>query len=876
MSSTISITYKLQGDAKTFKELTNQADGLKKAFEGVTVEAEQLPKKMGGLKSLASGLVKSLGGLAAGVVSVRAFVRVVGNAVNVMKDFERANSELASVLGKSTKDIAGLTQAATELGKTTSFTASEVTELQTALARLGFSENQIVAMQESVLKFAAAVGTDLASAADFSGSALRSFGMKASEAKPLLDMMAASCSKSALSFSKLQTSLSIVGPVANAFGLTARDTVAMLGVMSNAGFDASSAATSLRNILLNLADSNGKLAKGLGHTAKTMPEIIAALKELNERGVDLNTTLGMTDKRSVAAFNALLSGADDVEELYEALGDANGALDQMYNTMEDNLEGATNRLKSAWQDFALSLRDDVLPVLKGLYNWLAKVFLRLSDINKAGLFRFRAQKTNRKLDEYTEQYAGDPEGLQKAIDDMTERYNQALGPVLKKQIFEKLWLLKEVQTNQQLAASARESEEALGGLTDTEESNGNAAAGAASKKKTLTDAIDDYRKSVANAVVVNRAFGAATNAVDSGLSVMRASLAAVSTQYGTESEAVKALASKYDALARARQSGADYATLSAALKEMEDGITALVQRYGAESQAVRDLAASYAALKQASSDSSARSADLAAIDVQLKAMESGISSLIGKYGAESDAVKALIQDYYDLLKARRDSSVSYDALGPVTRVSGSAEVRGKKAEKNGSIPGLAGKELRSFGKDTANAMTQAEALQGTLGALGGVFRDLAGAVGESAAAWLDWASNLVSSIAQALPQLTALFVKQNAAATANTAAAASGGASAVASIPYVGPVLAVAAVASILAALANLPKFAKGGVVSGPTIGLMGEYTGAANNPEVIAPLNTLRQYIQPGGIAGDVRFRIRGRDLEGVLDTEVRRGSRS
>ena len=344
MASTISITYKLQGNAKDLKALINDADGLKKAFNGAAVQADQLSKKSGLMKSAMSGLMKSVGGLAAGVVSVQALFRAVGNAVGVMKDFEKANSELASVLGKSSKEIEGLTQSAMDLGKTTSFTAAEVTSLQTSLARLGFTENQIVAMQESVLKFAAAVGTDLASAADFSGSALRAFGLKASDSRELLDLMAASCSKSALSFSKLQTSIAVVGPVANSFGLSARDTVSILGVLSNAGFDASSAATALRNILLNLSDANGKLVGGLGHTAKTMPEIIDALQELKDRNIDLSEALDMTDKRSVSAFSALIKGAGDVRELYEARGDCNGALDQMYSTMTDNLEGATNRL----------------------------------------------------------------------------------------------------------------------------------------------------------------------------------------------------------------------------------------------------------------------------------------------------------------------------------------------------------------------------------------------------------------------------------------------------------------------------------------------------------------------------------------------------
>lgn len=770
MASTISITYKLQGNAKDLKTLINDADGLKKAFNGAAVQAEQLPKKMGGLRSMAGSLTKSLGGMAAGLVSVGALVKGLSSAVNTMKDFEKANSELASVLGKSVGEIDSLTESAMELGKRTSFTAAEVTSLQTSLARLGFSEGQITAMQESVLKFAAAVGTDLASAADFSGAALRSFGLKASDSRELLDLMAASTSKSALSFSKLQTSISVVGPVAASFGLNARDTVALLGVLSNAGFDASSAATALRNILLNLADSNGKLVQGLGHTATTMPEIIDALQELSDRGVDLNTQLEMTDKRSVAAFSALVKGAGDVRELYDALGDANGALDQMYNTMTDNLEGAIKRVGSAWEDLVLQFRNST-GVLKNVFDRFARGLNVFSNMEK-GMSRrdartaalgdaFIGSGTLKTLEDYD-----------RAIENLNAKEKKSAADRKALRVLEyarnKIWL---EQMNSAVAAFGEE-EVAVTDLAGAENAAGNAAGGASDKHKGLTEAIQDYNKSVERAVQLNQELG----------------------------------------------------------------------------------------YKQ--TDEVAR----------LDAMRSGLTSLINKYGNEDAAIKQLISDYKDLLAARRGSgAVALDTSG-VPSVSGSAQIMGKKA----ASPGLVGTDLKKFNKETVKAMTQGEALQTTIGALGGVFHDLAGAVGESAAAWLEWGSNLLSAIAQALPQLTALFVKQNAAATANTAAAASGGASAVASIPYVGPVLAVAAVASILAALASLPKFASGGVISGPTFGLMGEYAGAQHNPEVIAPLNTLRQYIQPAAVGGEVDFRIRGRDLYGTLKKDRRRSSRS
>lgn len=290
--------------------------------------------------------------------------RAIAGAVKNIAQFQRANSELAAVLGTNLKGVERLSDSAKELGRTSEFTASEVTQLQIALARLGFNTGQIEAMQDSVLKFALAMGTDLGSAAEFTGSALRAFGLSASDTTSLLDVMSKSTTVSALNFSKLQTSIAVVAPIAKSFGLNVKETAAFLGVLANNGFDASSAATALRNILLNLADSNGKLAQGLGHSARTFPEIIKAFKELRDKGVDVNSILQMTDKRSAAAASALISMAGDVDTLKRSLDEADGSLNTMADTMADNLIGQVNSLKSAWEGLTLEFGNSTGPMSK--------------------------------------------------------------------------------------------------------------------------------------------------------------------------------------------------------------------------------------------------------------------------------------------------------------------------------------------------------------------------------------------------------------------------------------------------------------------------------------------------------------------------------
>lgn len=54
--NTISITFKLEGDDKTFKELTKDAEGLKKAMTGVMSEASQIKGGVINFAALATGI----------------------------------------------------------------------------------------------------------------------------------------------------------------------------------------------------------------------------------------------------------------------------------------------------------------------------------------------------------------------------------------------------------------------------------------------------------------------------------------------------------------------------------------------------------------------------------------------------------------------------------------------------------------------------------------------------------------------------------------------------------------------------------------------------------------------------------------------------
>lgn len=158
-----------------------------------------------------------------------------------------------------------------------------------------------------------------------------------------------------------------------------------------------------------------------------------------------------------------------------------------------------------------------------------------------------------------------------------------------------------------------------------------------------------------------------------------------------------------------------------------------------------------------------------------------------------------------------------------------------------------------------------------IGTLTGVTNMLTAAKQSEAVATATASTTAVTGAAQEMAASAALAATKNVETTSNVAAAASGAMAAHSGIPFVGIALGLAAVAAIIAAMASLPKFAKGGIVSGPTLAMVGEYAGASGNPEVIAPLDKLRGMLaQPASMDfSKVRFEIKGRTLVGILEKE-------
>ena len=352
---------------------TAAAGGLSGALKGVGTSANLAT---GGIKAMTMALISS--GVGALVVGLGALVGGFMTVVKTSKGFATQMSSLNAVLGDkgTTEVMSKLTADAKRLGSTTAFTASQVGELQTEFAKLGFTTDQILNVTEATLDLAAAAGTDLAEAAAVAGSTLRGFGLASDQTARVADLMAASFSASSLDMSKFTESMKLVSPISKTLKISIEQSTAALAVMADTGISGSMAGTQLRRVMSDLAMKTGKDFR----TSLTMTS--EKLKAATSDSDKLAIAKELVGDRAKGTLIALAENVDKLDELTLAFDDAGGAAKKMADERLNNLEGDVTKLGSAWEGFILGLDDGtgvISKVSRGAVQVLTNALGALGD-----------------------------------------------------------------------------------------------------------------------------------------------------------------------------------------------------------------------------------------------------------------------------------------------------------------------------------------------------------------------------------------------------------------------------------------------------------------------------------------------------------------
>ena len=374
-------------------------------FSRAMSDSNRALKNFGQANAETFGAFKKVGAAFVGVSA--AIATGLGYSVKTAANFESAMSQVKAISGATGDEFDSLRDKAIEMGNSTMFSASESADAMANLAQMGWNTDQILGGIEHTLNLAAAGGLELADSAMIMANTMNQFGIEASEAERVADVMALTASSAGTDVQELGDALQYAGANASASGLSLEETAAFIGVLGDAGITGSKAGTALNAMLRDLKKNSedGAIAVGDQSVAlydaegnmRDMPAVIGEVVKATEgmsnehRDAALATIMG---DQALVGFNAIASkGADSVADLSKELLDSKGAAGDMAEIMQDNLNGALTELSSAFEGVQIAIDSALIPIIQKAAEWLTKLadwFNSLSDTMKSNIAIFSA------------------------------------------------------------------------------------------------------------------------------------------------------------------------------------------------------------------------------------------------------------------------------------------------------------------------------------------------------------------------------------------------------------------------------------------------------------------------------------------------------
>ena len=344
-----------------------------------------------------SSMTVAAGNLISGLVST-ATSKMAGlakSSVSVGMSFEASMSQVAATMGKSTEEIESLTKVAKEMGSSTKFSATQAADALNYLALAGYDADKAAEVLPSVLNLAAAGGMDLAYASDLVTDAMASLNIEANKnnVDDFGNKLAMAASKANANVSQLgEAILTVGGTAANLKGGTTELTTA-LGLLANVGLKGAEGGTHLRNIILSLQSPTDDAAKLIQQLGLQVYDAQGNMRGLDEILGDLNNRMvGMTqgqkdsiinrlfNKTDLAAVNGLLAAqGEQWDALAAQIDAAGGAMEQMAETQQDNLQGVMTSMNSAFEGLQLAVYERLEPALTDAGSWGVECIRTLTD-----------------------------------------------------------------------------------------------------------------------------------------------------------------------------------------------------------------------------------------------------------------------------------------------------------------------------------------------------------------------------------------------------------------------------------------------------------------------------------------------------------------
>ena len=399
-----------QGEEEATR-FTKVVEGLEKALSAFGKALQALPGILSTvanvigtiatapLKALEASFKAVTTELELGVKGLEAYGRAVVDAgkkvgefsANKGMSFEASMSRVAAYSNASAEDLQRLSNAAKEMGATTSKTASEAADALGYLALNGYDTEQMLATLKPIVKASEAGGMDLSTAANLTANALTAYGKGAEDAEEFLNILTATQNNSATSLEQLLTAYVDLAGTFNTLHVGFEESATLMGQMANAGIKGSEAGTALNSVMLRLLETNKNSAdefaklgisaysegkfKGLTNILGELNEKMAEMTE-EDRIMSLKNIFGVRMFQQGLKFLQSVADSEGYSSLYDTLASAyeNNYLYKTAETMMDNLQGRITILKSAAEALGIAMygtfSDKILGNVEKMTDWV--------------------------------------------------------------------------------------------------------------------------------------------------------------------------------------------------------------------------------------------------------------------------------------------------------------------------------------------------------------------------------------------------------------------------------------------------------------------------------------------------------------------------
>lgn len=356
--STISITFKLDGDGKGFKDLSQNADGLKQAMTAAIVEADKLK----------SSLINwSQGVQALGAVS-NAVSQLNGTLQDITADsraFGAAMKAANTMAGKNAEGFANLKGQVADLSKTLPIARDELANGLYQVISNGVPEDNWIDYLNKSAKASVGGIADLGETVKVTSTVIKNYGLAWDAAESVQDKIQLTAKNGVTSFEQLAQALPRVTANASTLGVSIDELLASFATLTGVSGNTNEVATQMAAIFTALVkpsseatemaekmgiEFNAASIQAAGGLRNFLTQLDASVKEYaNANGVLEQQVYAKLfgSAESLRALTPLTNQlAEKFSENVDAMANSAGTINAAYNEMSSTGSATTQMLKN--------------------------------------------------------------------------------------------------------------------------------------------------------------------------------------------------------------------------------------------------------------------------------------------------------------------------------------------------------------------------------------------------------------------------------------------------------------------------------------------------------------------------------------------------